>query len=162
MHPSLEPLLLPIGELTPHPQNPHNGDVDAIMESIRVNGMYRPLEAQMSTGRILCGNQTYAALMELGATLAPVVPLDVTDAAALRIMLGDNELARLGNDDQGQLAGLLVALRRDDPLSLLGTGWDDDKLTRLLRTVTADKPLQGDDRPAPTRCKCCGNLYYPE
>jgi hypothetical protein len=155
-HPALEPLLVDIQNITPHPENPHNGDVDAIMESIRASGVYRPLWVQVSTGRILGGNHTYAALMELGADRAPVVWLDVDDDEALRILLKDNKLAELGGYDDGMLAALLVQVQ--DTGGLLGTGWTNDGLDALLASVRRAEhtPLNGEVQPdqCPAKCRC--------
>lgn len=121
-HPGLAPLLEPIERVRPHPENPNNGDVDAIEVSIEVNGMYRPVEAQVSTGFILAGNTTYTACLALDADRIPVVWLDVDDEAALRILLGDNQLARLARIDHGLLAPQLDRLMETE-LRLLGTGY---------------------------------------
>lgn len=155
-HPALEPLLVDIQNITPHPENPHQGDVEEIMGSIRDSGVYRPLWVQTSTGRILGGNTTYAALMELGARRVPVVWLDVDDAEALRILLKDNKLAELGGYDDGLLAELLVQVR--DTTGLLGTGWSDDGLDSLLASVRRAEhtPLHGEPDPdqCPANCRC--------
>lgn len=144
-HAALAPLLVDITTLTPHPENPRNGDVDAITESIRINGVYRPLYCQASTLRILAGNHTYAGLMDLGAQQAPVIWLDVDDDAARRIMLADNRTADLGGYDDGLLAELLKSLDGTD-VGLLGTGYNDDYLKQLL--AAAGGGPGGDDRPS--------------
>lgn len=123
-HPALEPLLCDINLVRPHPDNPNNGDQDAIEVSIEVNGMYRPVEAQVSTGYVLAGNTTYASCLSLDAEIIPVVWLDVDDEAALRILLGDNQLARLARMDAGILRPSMEALLNTE-LKLLGTGYDE-------------------------------------
>jgi ParB-like chromosome segregation protein Spo0J len=122
-HPALEPLLVPIGQVRPHPDNPSSGDEEAIAVSIQVSGMYRPVYAQTSTGYILAGNTTYAACLDLGATVIPVIWLDVDEEAALRILLGDNQLARLALVDQALLEPQLERLLQTE-LALLGTGYE--------------------------------------
>jgi hypothetical protein len=123
-HPSLEPLMEPISALSPHPGNPNNGDYEEIAVSIEVNGMYRPVEAQRSTGFVLAGNTTYAACLLLDATIIPVVWLDVDDIAATRILLGDNQLARLAIMDQALLQPQIATLLETE-LRLLGTGYTE-------------------------------------
>lgn len=123
-HPALQPLLCDVNLVRPHPENPNNGDQEAIEGSIEVNGMYRPVEAQLSTGYVLAGNTTYAACLALEAEVLPVVWLDVDDEAAVRILLGDNQLARLARMDHGLLQPHLEALL-DTDLRLLGTGYPD-------------------------------------
>ena|GEM_PF-6459138 len=121
-HPSLEPLLEDIRRVRPHPENPSSGDEDEIVTSIEVNGMYRPIYVQESTGYILAGNTTYAACMSLRALRIPVIWLDVDDEQALRILLGDNELARLAIVDRA-LLNPLVARLLETEMRLLGTGY---------------------------------------
>ena len=84
--------------------------------------MYRPIYVQESTGYILAGNTTYAACMNLRALRIPVVWLDVDDEAALRILLGDNELARLAIVDRALLSPLVARLLETE-MRLLGTGY---------------------------------------
>lgn len=123
-HDALAPLLDDIEKLRPHPDNPSSGDEDEIVTSIEVNGMYRPVMAQSSTGYVLAGNTTYAACLNLRALRIPVVWLDVDDEAALRILLGDNELARLAIVDRALLAPLVNRLLETE-LRLLGTGYHE-------------------------------------
>lgn len=121
-HPDLEPLLVDITRVRPHPDNPSSGDEDAIEESILVTGMYRPIYVQASTGYILAGNTTYAVCLRLGADRIPVVWLDVDTPTGLRILLGDNQLARLALVDQALLRPQIEALLATE-LRLLGTGY---------------------------------------
>lgn len=123
-HPALEPLLESISAVRPHPENPNNGDEFEISVSIEVSGMYRPIEAQLSTGYVLAGNTTYAACLLLDATVIPVVWLDVDEEAAMRILLGDNQLARLAIMDQALLQPQIAALLETE-LRLLGTGYTE-------------------------------------
>jgi len=123
-HPDLAPLLVDINLVRPHPNNPNNGDDGEIAVSIEVNGMYRPIEVQMSTGHILAGNTTYAACLMLDSEMIPVVWLDVDDEAATRILLGDNQLARLARMDPGLLQPQIEALLETE-LKLLGTGYTE-------------------------------------
>lgn len=124
----------PIGDLRPHPDNPRNGDTDAISESLRVNGQYRPIVVARG-GVILAGNHTYMAAMELGWETIDGVALDVDPESpeALRIMLADNRTADRAWYDDGLLLGLLESLD-----SLDGTGYvpgDVDALfTKLDKT----------------------------
>lgn len=131
-HEGLTTLMEPIGAVQQHPDNPNNGDIDAIAESMQINGVYAPVFAQRSTGYILAGNHRYQALLSLGQHRIPVVWLDVNDQQALKIMLADNRTSELAEMDLGALGELLEGLNADDPnLGLLGTGYDEAYLTRL-------------------------------
>lgn len=129
----------PLGDLRPHPDNPRNGDTDLIMESLRVNGQYKPIVIT-ADGTVLAGNHTYAAAMELGWDSIAVVALDVdpTSPQAKRIMLADNRTADLGRYDDGQL---LAVLRELD--SLPGTGYSADDVDALEHLW--GEPLDLDD-----------------
>jgi len=139
-HDALDPLMEDIRKVRPHPDNPSSGDQEQIAVSIEISGMYRPVEAQRSTGYILAGNTTYAACLLLESELLPVVWLDVDDEAALRILLGDNQLARLAIVDQGLLTPLVERLLETE-MRLLGTGYDEPAL-----------PPEADIEPAHMAC----------
>lgn len=123
MHEDLRPLLVDIDTVTQHPQNYNNGDVEAIAESIEVNGMYRPVFVQKETRHIIAGNHTWEACKTLGATQIPVVLLDVDDTTAVRIMLADNRTAALARPDNAALLRLLDQIATNDTLH--GTGFND-------------------------------------
>lgn len=131
-HESIEHLLVPIEEVEQHPQNPNNGDVDVVAESILSNGFYNPVIVQESTGRIVAGNTRYAALLSLGETRIPVVTVDVTDEQALRLLIVDNRTAELGVRDGHELASLLKTLEKSEE-GLIGTGFTPDDYTELRR-----------------------------
>lgn len=141
-------LLVPIDLLTPYPDNPNNGDTEALAESLQVNGQYRPVVSWRQPGHdtevILAGNTTYAAAMGLGWTgIARTYITADTEQEARRILLADNRYARLARMDEAQELALLFGL--DD---LAGTGYTDDGLAELARIVDGlpDLPL---DLPAP-------------
>lgn len=127
---------VPIDVLKPHPRNPRQGDVGAIVQSIEANGLYRPLYVQRSTNYILAGTHTWRALKALGADSAPVIYLDVDDKRAIRILLADNRTSDLGSYD----AGILESLLADTSTDLAGTGYDLDDVERMLKKAT--EPLE--------------------
>lgn len=132
-----------LSTLRPHPRNARNGDVDAVAESLTVNGQYRPIVVT-TDGTILAGNHTYAAALSLGWDRISVVTVDVAPESpeALRIMLADNRTADLGGYDDA----LLLELLRDLD-SLDGSGYVEDDVAELeLLTATqagADLDLTG-------------------
>lgn len=117
--------------LTPHPQNPRNGDLEAIQESLRVNGQYKPIVVA-EDGTIIAGNHTYAAALALGWETLSVVrlPVDPNSETARRIMLADNRTSDLGRYDDAALAEILQSLDAD--AGLIGTGYSADDLSDLL------------------------------
>jgi ParB-like chromosome segregation protein Spo0J len=139
---------IPVSELTPHPDNANIGDVEAIKQSIRVNGFYAPIIAQASTGYIIVGNHRFRAAQELGAVTVPAIFLDVDDEQAMRLMLADNRTARLGHDDTEALSAALTQLAESE-IGLVGTGFSPLDLQRLL--VDIDRPLEFPAEPAAPR-----------
>lgn len=144
---------VPVERLSQHPDNANNGDVDAIAESIEINGVYRPIIAQHSTGHVVAGNHTYLAQLKLGATEVDVVWLYIDDEQAKRIMLADNQTARRGMDDEAQLYNLLDELRGTD-LGLAGTGFEYRDLEYLEQMV--NEPLSIDDITADEAANAAG------
>jgi ParB-like chromosome segregation protein Spo0J len=66
--PELERLMVPIDTVSTLAGNARRGDIEAIKESIRANGLYRAPVARKESGEILVNNHTYLAATELGAT----------------------------------------------------------------------------------------------
>lgn len=120
-HDALQPLMVAIDDVERHPENYNNGAMEEIEESIEINGMFRPIYVQTSTGYIIAGNHTWEVCKKMLADMIPVVYLDVDDSEALRIMLADNEIARLAMPDN---AALLATLHRLDAETgtIQGTG----------------------------------------
>lgn len=132
-HPDLEPLMVDIDAVRQWPGNYNNGDVEEIAQSIEINGMYRPVYAQRSTGYILAGNHTWEACKSLDARTIPVIFLDLDDEAATRIAIADNEIARLARPDNSALLELLEQL--DASGGMLGTGLGERDLLQLRELV---------------------------
>ncbi len=55
--PTLTHLAVPISSLRPHPRNPRRGDLEAVKDSLRHHGQYRPVVANCRTGEVLAGNR---------------------------------------------------------------------------------------------------------
>jgi hypothetical protein len=127
IHPTLRELVGPIDDLTPYDRNPRRGNLDAVMESLQVNGQYRPIVVNRRTGSILAGNHTWLAAKQLGWRRIARTYVDVDDEQAARIVLADNRTADLGTYDDKLLAELLGGLP-----SIEGTGYDDTALAALL------------------------------
>jgi hypothetical protein len=130
--------LVRVEALAPHPDNPRQGNVEAIAESVTQNGFYGAIVAQRSTGYILAGNHRLLAARQQGLAEVPVVWLDVDDDWARRI-LADNRTNDLATYDQEQLAALLGELAVTES-GLIGTGYSAEDLAAL-----AGKPQPRDD-----------------
>lgn len=138
---------VPWDTLRPHPGNARYGDVDAIMDSVLANGVYRPIITAQD-GTILAGHHLYEALGNLHHDMVTVItlPIDPNSTHALRILAADNRTADLGTYDHARLLGLL--LRIDSEASLLGTGYDADDLLHLANKVN-NPPTPPPQPPTP-------------
>jgi hypothetical protein len=146
-----------IDSLIPHPRNARQGDLGAVIESVKANGCYRPLIVQRSTRHILAGNHLWRALQSEGRTMADVVWITCDDERALRIMLADNRTADMGTYDEAALAEILQGLQSDTG-TLLGTGFDADALEELMQDLSStpfDQPVEGGGGGSKT-CPNCG------
>ena len=136
----------PITALVPHPSNPRQGDVGAIIQSIEANGWYGTLVAQIATGHVLAGNHRLQAAIHCGLDRVPVHWVDVDDDTAHRILLADNRTTDLATYDEHALADLLVEMGKAGNLE--GTGYDGDDLDDLLAELERHGP-DADDPPTP-------------
>lgn len=128
----LEGLLLPIDTVTQHPENPNNGDIEAVAESIQVNGFNGVITIDRRTGTIVAGHTKWAALHMLGSDVAPFIFQDWDDDEGVyRFLIGDNETGKLARMDQHQEAKILRLLH-DTTKGLIGTGVSPDSYLRKL------------------------------
>lgn len=135
--PSVEPLALEevaIASLKPHPQNyrEHTPDqLEHLQQSLQDYGIYKNIVIARDN-TILAGHGLVEAAQQLGMSTIPVrrMDLDPQEEQAIKLLVGDNETARLALMQEQQLAGLLQGLTAS-PGGLLGTGFDADMLTQL-------------------------------
>lgn len=149
---------IPVGDLALLPGNPRQGDIGAVSESMRVNGIYQPIIVNKGThtGRpleVIAGNHRAQAAQQLGHPTIPAIILDLDDTAAARIALADNRTSDLADYDSD---ALIVMLQNLDDLT--GTGYDGDDLDALLHLN--DNPFTEDPEPSgggePRSCPHCG------
>lgn len=125
---------VPIDSIHPHPRNYKSHppeQVRQIAASIREHGVYRPVVVARD-GTLLAGHGVVEACRELGLTTVPVTRLDIApdSTQAIKIIVADNELERMGITDDAVLASLLSEVYDTD--TLLGTGFDDAGLASIL------------------------------
>ena len=160
--------MVPVGRLKTHPRNVNQADLGAVIESIKEHGFYGSLTVQRGTSFVLAGNHRLLAARQLGFDLLPVTWVDVSDEAALRLMLVDNRTTRLGNDNPAALAELLAELAATDK-GLIGTAFALEDLQVLLDDLAgpmfdpASIDEQGRlDEKKKCRCPECGHEFAPE
>lgn len=125
------PERLQTNELTTFHRNPRKGNVEAIAESLRSNGQYRPIVVNTGslTGRpmeVLAGNHTLLAARSIGTTELDAYVVDVDDTACNRIVVADNRTADLGTYDDEALLAIL-----QDIEDVEGTGYTEDEVEAL-------------------------------
>lgn len=147
---SQETITQSVNKLKPHPANPRQGDVGAIVESIERNGFYGTIIVQKSSGYVLAGNHRLKAAKQLGITEVPVTIVDVDDDTADRILLADNRTNDLATYDDERLANLLANLANNTG-TLAGTGYDGEDLDNLLADLASDEPLGPLKDPKPSK-----------
>ena len=170
----------PIESLKRHPDNARLGDIEAIKESIRVNGWHGAVVVQESTGYILAGNHRTDAALELhngefepfeGQSTKdyelekarwatelkslPVYGVDVDDVTARRILLADNKTADLATYDDTKLLRLTAQVADPETAAqiLADENSTPDEITEALRTLAAAKARSG---------KMAGTGYQPQ
>src|SRR5215210_3911937 len=87
---TLTHLAVPLDSLRPHPRNPRRGDLEAVKESLRHHGQYRPIVANRPTGEVLAGNHVFRAAKELGFEEIATTFVDLAEEEAIRLVLVDN------------------------------------------------------------------------
>lgn len=109
---------IPANLLHPHPYNPNRGDMDAIAESVKVNGFYgavtvRDHPEHPGEFEILAGEHRWrTAVDEAGdpTVLVPCIIADYDDVGAARVLLADNETAKRSTYDPDTLTHILQTL----------------------------------------------------
>jgi hypothetical protein len=131
IHPHLERFAVPIESLTPWPGNPNEGDVGAVAVQLDTHGQHKPIVVQAYTGRIVAGNHRWYAARHLGWTHIAAIRLELTDAEAEDLLVGDNEPARRSRDDAERLEAILRRLHGSGRIERAGyTAEDLDDLVR--------------------------------
>jgi ParB-like chromosome segregation protein Spo0J len=132
-----------INDLTPYPQNPRRGDIQAIAESLSYHGQFKPIVVNKKNNTILAGNHTYKAAKRLGWKHISVVYVDVEPIEARRIMLADNRINDLASYNEGLLETVLKTF--DD---LNGTGFTDGDIKALEKIINDGENPKSDKEPS--------------
>jgi hypothetical protein len=145
-----------VGELTLFPGNARKGVVDKIVVSIEQNGFFDPLTVQRSTGRIITGNHSYKAALDVGMRHVPVVYLDVDDDRAVAMNLVHNKLSDDATYDVDLLIAQLTSV--DD---LLPTGWSEEELAQLLGDDEEEEVDEPEKKIQTVECPNCSHQFDP-
>ena len=123
-----------LSSLEAYPTNPRRGDIEAIAQSLKSHGQYRPIVIQHGTNFILAGNHTYKAAKKLGWKKIKVTYIEVDETTARRIVLADNRLTDLAGYNEPLLKSLLQALPELD-----GTGFTASEVETLDRLTSGEE-----------------------
>lgn len=118
---------IPIHTLTTNQNNPRQGDIGSIIESLATNGQYRPITVNRRTGHIIKGNHTFQAAKHLGWTHIAVHWIDVDEEEETRILLIDNRTSDLATYNTDALKTLLTSIH-----DYQGTGYTLEDVNDIL------------------------------
>src|SRR4051812_14110889 len=127
-----------IDELHPDPANPRRigeDELDALERSLRQFGFVQPVLARREDRTVIGGHQRLAAARRLGPPTVPVIWLDVSVDQARVLRLALNKIS--GPWDEQLLARLLGELQEGAEVDLTLSGFDEDEVRDLLRSLEA-------------------------
>tara|TARA_R100001460_G_scaffold25771_1_gene51955 strand:+ start:5027 stop:5635 length:609 start_codon:yes stop_codon:yes gene_type:complete len=125
-----------IDTLNEYPDNPRQGDIYKISESLNQHGQYRPLTVNKRDMTILTGNHTWKAMKQLGWKTCIVTYVDVDEAQAKKIVLVDNRLGDIAGYDDELLSKMLQEIV--DSGDFLGTGFNAKEIDELLEEMNTE------------------------
>lgn len=149
---------MPVDWITPHPDNPNEGDEKALEESIDELGFYGAILVRQIGEfeyQLLGGEHRWKDTKSRGKPTIPAIVLhDVSDDEALKILLGDNEVTRRGKYDHVRLTKVLRKLP-----DTKGTGFPEDILTQLAEHEALRARAEGRKQTAEDIVKEFGREY---
>lgn len=132
---SMKSLEVDIETLNIDPHNARRRDdiaIEQIMHSLKRFGQRRPLVVRRDGMTVEAGNGRLEAARRLGWKKIAAVITDDDATTAAAYALADNKTADMASWDNKQLAQQLDDLFNTGPDAILGIGFDDDDLARLL------------------------------
>jgi len=127
-----------IDRLRPDPANPRrisDAELEALTRSIAEFGFIDPVIARRADSVVIAGHQRLLAARKLGMKAVPVVFVDLSVEQARLLNLALNKIA--GSFDEELLARMLADLKPVSDIDLTLSGFSEDELERLLRSLDA-------------------------
>ena len=145
--------VIALADYQPHPRNYNKHpakQVERIAISLRKFGQIRSVVVWRNY--FLAGHGVREAALSLGwdSLRADVLPDEYPEELALAYVAADNELGRMGDPDQEQLAAILSEARAYDAELLQAIGYDDSEFEKLLAAVGGLDGGAGGDAPTDT------------
>ena len=134
----IEIVQVPIGDLIPDPANPRRiseVELETLTRSIREFGLVDPIIARREDKTVIGGHQRLIAMRKLGYKTVPVVFVDLSKEQAQLLNVALNKIS--GSFDQELLARLLSELNQVPGVDLSLTGFEEDDLKKLLKSLDA-------------------------
>jgi len=128
--------LLTASDLHPDPVNPRrisDSELEALTRSVQEFGLVDPIIARAEDKMVIGGHQRLLAARRLGMKEVPVILLDISEEKARLLNLALNKIS--GSWDEELLARLLVDLDQNPDLDLALSGFDEDEVKKLLKTL---------------------------
>lgn len=125
-----------IDDLRPDAANPRritDDELESLTRSVRQFGFVQPVVARREDRTVIGGHQRLVAARRLGLEHVPVIWLDASVEQARVLGLALNKIS--GSWDEQLLARLLADLQTDADLDLSLSGFDDDEIRDLLRSL---------------------------
>jgi len=129
---------VPIKRLRPDPFNPRrisDAELETLSRSIRGFGFVQPVIARREDKSVIAGHQRLVAARKLGLVQVPVVFVDLPQEQAKLLGLALNRIS--GEWDEELLARLLAELQDEAGVDLSLSGFGDDEISRLLKSLDA-------------------------
>ena len=139
-----------INKIKPYEKNPRKNDqaVEAVAKSLTEFGFRQPIVVD-EHGVIVVGHTRWKAAQKLGLETVPVhVARDLTPEQAKAYRIADNQTNSIAEWDMELLPLELTEIKDlDFDMSLLG--FDEDEMSRLLKSQMNEGLVDPDDVPAP-------------
>lgn len=132
----LEPLLISIGDIRPHPDNykihpPEQ--LRSLKASLKTFSWTTPIKANLE-GFIIAGHGMYQAALEEGYTHVPVEFCALDSQLSKAYLVADNETARRAVTDDDSLSILLEGISEIPDFDIEAVGFSEEDIDTLLKS----------------------------
>jgi ParB-like chromosome segregation protein Spo0J len=140
-----------IESLRPDPANPRrisDADLEALTRSVREWGFVQPVLARREDRVVIGGHQRLLAAGRLGMKTVPVIFVDLSVEQARTLNIALNHIS--GEWDEELLSRMLSDLHSSADLDLSLTGFTEDELDKLLKSLDVREKRESQRRSTST------------